>query len=604
MTPKLPLPRALLAAGLVLACLPGAARAQQFLGKPMPQWRADLAAEKTPAERRSAAFALGKIGKPAVEALGALAGALNDKDDSVREAAAFAIGEICAAARVWNADVLKALCQLLQTDKNEYVRRSAAFALGCMRKSDDANVREVLTAGLKDASAGVRQNVSWALGRMGDKAADGLKQALQDSDPLVRRDAAKALDLLSPDAASAAKAELLKCYEDKVDPAQKAAYTEMRKAAIIALVRVLGPGDDDARPVLLAALKDPEVEIRQNTALALGGVGGPEAAPAVPILLDLLRKDDNKGQDKEALDLRRRAALAFQNIGPEAKAAVPELCKALRSPDKELRYNATVALSGFKGVGEPAVPDLVQLIQDPKEDVEVRKQAAVSLSRIGYVPALQTAMPALLRFVGDTTAVNAVRERVLWILRPYLLNSQDRAPVFTALMGAVSESPATASKMLRYDSAYLLGMFLEDKVDNKVLDVLGDFLKDTEFKLFQRGVGTGGGFGEGSAGKTEFQEKAKGDARVMAVDALRLIGAERVAGRPDIVLQLLRLEADPKTDGKLRESLEVTLVRQDVVAQLRKLQGTPTTAPELRTAIANFLTRLPALEKKVQSRKK
>jgi len=42
----------------------------------------------------------------------------------------------------------------------------------------------------------------------------------------------------------------------------------------------------------------------------------------------------------------------------------------------------------------------------------------------------------------------------------------------------------------------------------------------------------------------------------------------------------------------------------DTVEQLRRLQGTPTAAPELRAAIASFLPRLPALEKKVKARKK
>jgi HEAT repeat protein len=592
MTPVLHL-RALLAAGLVLACVPAAARAQQFLGKPMPEWRANLAADKTPAERRSAAFALGKIGEPAKEALGDLAARLGDPDAGVREAAAFAIGEICAAGRVWHADALKALCERLGDAKEDaLVRRSAAFALGCMRKADDATVRAALNAGLKDDNAGVRQNVAWALGRMGDAAAPSLKQALQDPDPLVRRDAAKALDLLSPDAAYTAKAELLKCYQDKVDPAQKAAYTEMRKAAIATLFRLVGPEetkdkekqDKDALTALLPALKDPEVEIQRNAALALGTIGGPEAAPAVPILLDLLKKDDNKGQDKEALDLRRKAALAFQHIGPDAKEAVPELCKALHSPDQVLRYNATVALMGFgprkgeeKGVGEPAVPDLVQLVQDPKEDVEVRKQAAVALSRIGYNPALENAMPALLRFVGDSTAMSIVRERVLWIMRPYLLfnyetdsNRKKCEPVFTKLMGLLSESPATASKMLRYDSAYLLGMFLRDKVENKVLDVLGDFLKDTEFKLYKGGKSSSSAIGEAAGGKTGFKEEGKGDARVMAVDALSVIGPERVATRPDIVQQLRQLNADPKTAGNLRESLSKFMPRLEQQLKSKK----------------------------------
>src|SRR5262249_56517556 len=99
-----------------------------------------------------------------------------------------------------------------------------------------------------------RQNVAWALGRMGDGAAADLRQALRDPDPLVRRDAAKALDLLSPKAAYAAKPELLKCCQDKGDPGQKAAYTEMRKAAVAGLLRLLGPEDAEARPALLHPL--------------------------------------------------------------------------------------------------------------------------------------------------------------------------------------------------------------------------------------------------------------------------------------------------------------------------------------------------------------
>jgi hypothetical protein len=90
----------------------------------------------------------------------------------------------------------------------------------------------------------------------------------------------------------------------------------------------------------------------------------------------------------------------------------------------------------------------------------------------------------------------------------------------------------------------------------------------------------------------------------MAVDALRVIGAERVGSRPDIILQLLKLEADPATADNLREGLEAALVSPGMVQSLRRLQGAKTSAPELRAAINAFLPRLPALEKKVQARQK
>src|SRR5437870_4709253 len=96
----------LVAAGLALACLPCMVRGQQFLGKNAQQWQAELAAGKSAAERRSAAFALGKIGKGAREALGNLTARLDDLDADVREATAFAIGEICDAAGIAPPDAL------------------------------------------------------------------------------------------------------------------------------------------------------------------------------------------------------------------------------------------------------------------------------------------------------------------------------------------------------------------------------------------------------------------------------------------------------------------------------------------------------------------
>jgi HEAT repeat protein len=547
-----PLTFALLAVGLALA-LPGLARSQSFLGKSLDKWRAELDPAKTVDQRRSAAFALGKIGNTAP--LDQLATSLGDPDAGVREAAAFAIGEICIAVKGFHPKSIAALCERLQKDDDPLVRRSAAFALGSMGKTEDAGVHAALKAGLADKSPAVKQNVAWALGRMGDSSVGELQTALKDADTLVRRDAAKSLEHLSPKVAQAAVPELVECFKDK--------DLELRKAAAVTMVRLASP-DPKVKAVaqapMIALLKDSDPEVRQNAALAVGQMGGPEAIAAVDPLIEALQKGD--------ANMKRQAALALKNIGPDAAAAVPELRKALTASDKGLRLNAAVALIGFKAKGEPAVPDLVQRLKDRKEDKEVRKQAAVALSRIGFNPALEAAMPTLLSVLSDPSEVGMVRERALWPVRLFLIKAEDkRDQVFPALEKILGEPMKKEIKMLRYDSAYLLGMFLEAKVPEKALDVLGEFLKDKEIKIYAGTGGTVQGTGEGKKeGKGKITDEGIGDGRIMAVDALYQVGAEKVITRPDIVAQLRALNADPNTLPNLRAGLKklMPLVEQEL----------------------------------------
>src|SRR5262249_20202242 len=151
--------------------------------------------------RCSAAFALGKTGPLAVVAIPRLTRALKDDHAGVREAAAFALGEIGPAA--WE-DTFPALVELLAGDKDPLVRRSAACALGKLGRealqAEDSPANAVLSAlekGLSDASATVRQNAAWALGRLAPKKGRGavphLAKALADPEPVVRREVATAL---------------------------------------------------------------------------------------------------------------------------------------------------------------------------------------------------------------------------------------------------------------------------------------------------------------------------------------------------------------------------------------------------------------------------
>lgn len=102
----------------------------------------------------TAANALAKIGKPAVETLIV---ALKNENPFVRRNAAEALGEIKDASAV------KPLIDALK-DNDLIVRRNAAKALG---KIKDSSAEESLTSALKDESPAVRRNAAIALREMG-----------------------------------------------------------------------------------------------------------------------------------------------------------------------------------------------------------------------------------------------------------------------------------------------------------------------------------------------------------------------------------------------------------------------------------------------------
>ena len=77
----------------------------------------------------------------------------------------------------------------------------------------------------------------------------------------------------------------------------------MRRAA--GALGTIGPAADDAAPALVAALKDPDDDLRRHAVYALGEIGPPavETAPALVAVL----KDPN-------VTVRRDAANALQRV--------------------------------------------------------------------------------------------------------------------------------------------------------------------------------------------------------------------------------------------------------------------------------------------------
>lgn len=135
--------------------------------------------------RRGAIDALGKIGDVlAVEPL--IAALCEDKDDYVRWDAAWALKKIGSPA-------IEPLIATLR-DADEDVRGPAAWALG---EIGDVRAVEPLIAALRDREGTVRRHAADALWRIGDvRAFDSLKIALQDEDEGVRNAATNALNAI------------------------------------------------------------------------------------------------------------------------------------------------------------------------------------------------------------------------------------------------------------------------------------------------------------------------------------------------------------------------------------------------------------------------
>jgi HEAT repeat protein len=554
-----------LVAALVLAAAivqAGPARAQLFLGKNAADWEQALRNGKDARARRNAVFALGKLGNSGAPAVASLKKCLReDKDASVREAAAFALGEIGRQALSIrdDPDIVDVLAKSLK-DANPLVRRSAAYALGNLAK-DAKPAQAALEAALADGEAIVRQNVAWALGRVGPGTVPSLRKALQDKDNLVRRDAADSLghlnaeilrnappDMPTPELpGKAALPELLACCQDPTT-------SELRFAALRVLIKLVEPGDKKSAAAILPALKDDDMEVRQNAALALANIGGPDAAPALPVLLDALDKGDP--------DFKQQAAAAIANLGPDAVAAVPALIKLLSDPSADLRRNVVLGLGGIGPKAESALPAVAKLVTDPKEDKNVRMEAAVTMNRFGPGPAARKTVPDLLRVLEDPADDGDVRWRITWALRVYKDDLTEIPGVLPAFVKVLSEKPRRQTKMLRYDCAYLLGMLLGEKTPKEALDVLLEFLKDESIVLYDRtAVQTSETGTETNVGKAKVKELGKGDGRMMAVTALIEVGPAVLMTRPDIVRQLRAIGDNPDTVPELKKKTKTLLAK-------------------------------------------
>lgn len=518
-----------------------------FLGKSSDAWRKEL--NSTDASvRRSAAFALGRLGDDARDAVPDLVRLLGDDETKVRDMAASALGDIARALADGNAEEWQQsggmLVKLLQDDPSARVRRSAAYALGAFGPRA-GGAEEYLMHALGDAEPAVRQNAAWALGQIGvhdKKVVATMCELLRDKNALVRRDAAGALGSIGK-AAESAGGPLIALVKSEAD-------TVVKKTALDSLAHLAGPEHADSAKELGPLLKDNDPEIRLGSAIVLARIGGEAASRALPVL--------RKGLKDADAHIQELVTAALVNLGPTAEPAMFDLADALNDDKNSVlvRRNAALAIAHIGAEAKPVAPALVKALER-RQPLPVRQFAAEALAQMKY-PANAEAIPAILDAIHKD-ADPLVRQKCVWSL--FAVHSPDKFRELGAdkTLEKLLDEKGEMTALLRYDAARKLANILRDEAPDKTADVLLEMLHNKWLKVYNRtDAQVEGANTEATAGRANVQANLGGDARYMAVEALSWLGDK--AKDRDEVVKAIRDAAQDK-DVKLRKTAEEALTK-------------------------------------------
>lgn len=177
---------------------------------------------------------------------------------------------------------------------------------------------------------------------------------------------------------------------------------------------------EQVTPIVSELLSSPDHSIRYAACLTLTRLG-PEGRAAVPELVRIAADSSDP--------LQETAVYALGSMGADAAPATPVLHKLALAKSRPLRDEA---MAGLQSIGGAAVPALAELLHH--DEVVIRRQAATALRSIGIAAA--AAAPELTRAMSDPD--NQVSDQASLAVAALGAKS---APALLSLLD--HESPAT-----------------------------------------------------------------------------------------------------------------------------------------------------------------
>jgi HEAT repeat protein len=213
--------------------------------------------------------------------------------------------------------------------EGQLFKRLSSVIENCTRKAtftlrSDAIIFEKALRDILESEMDIKRLAVSELGKLGNKhAGPALKEALSINNQELQAEIINALIQIDD-------GEVLPICKRYL----KHPYAGVRAACVRGLYKA---GQDQVAPLLMEALKDDNMEVRNSSAMFLGWM---ESKPALPALLQVAAADSN-------LRVRKSALQALENIRDQG--AVLPLIRLLHDDSREIRDKVLVTLERITG---------------------------------------------------------------------------------------------------------------------------------------------------------------------------------------------------------------------------------------------------------------